>query len=71
VEIGRLLIERGASVNTASPKSRHTPLMLASSGGHLTMVELLLDRGAAVEPLDFSGRNALVMADARNHADVV
>lgn len=35
------------------------------------MVELLLDSGAAVAPLDFERRNALVMADARNHVEVV
>jgi ankyrin repeat protein len=35
------------------------------------MVELLLDSGATVAPLNFEGTNALAMADARKHEDVV
>ena len=69
-DIGRLLIERGAPVDIASPESQYTPLMLASSGGHLPMVELLLESGANVAPLDFEGRNALMLAVARKHGNV-
>lgn len=69
--VGHMLITRGALLDVASPESRYTPMMLASSGGHLAMVELLLDSGAAVAPLNFEGRNALAIADARKHEDVV
>ncbi|WP_422353482.1 ankyrin repeat domain-containing protein [Stenotrophomonas sp. AR026] len=70
-KVGHMLITRGALLDVASPESRYTPMMLASSGGHLAMVELLLDSGAAVAPLNFEERNALAIADARKHEDVV
>lgn len=49
-----------------------TALHVASEGGHLEMVNILLELGAdsSLKHLDDAGRSPLVMAVAGNHADV-
>jgi len=40
------LISKGASVNRATTNNDHTVLSLACAGGHLSVVEKLLEHGA-------------------------
>ncbi|KAI9333516.1 ankyrin repeat-containing domain protein [Zopfochytrium polystomum] len=48
------------------------PLILACSGGHLSVVELLVERGgASVETRDESGRSALHCAASTGRVDVI
>jgi ankyrin repeat protein len=42
----QFLICKGADVNRTTTNNDHTPLSLACAGGHLTVVELLLQHGA-------------------------
>ena len=42
----QFLICKGADVNRSTTNNDHTPLSLACAGGHLTVVELLLQHGA-------------------------
>ena len=50
VEVGHVLIERGADVNAPPvPSSRDTALTIAADKGHYKFVELLLSKHASVE----------------------
>ena len=42
----KFLISKGANVNKATTNNDHTPLSLACAGGHLAIVELLLQNKA-------------------------
>ena len=53
------LLLAGADVNVAD-ENGETPLLLASAGGHLGPVRLLLDRGAEVDAKDAKRRTALI-----------
>lgn len=45
VEVGRVLIDKGADVNANPvPSSRDTALTIAADKGHVRFVELLLDK---------------------------
>lgn len=50
VEVGHVLIERGADVNAPPvPSSRDTSLTIAADKGHYKFVELLLSKRASVD----------------------
>ena len=57
----RLLLERGARVNTADDRGM-TPLMIAASMDHAEVAELLLARGADASLKDKDGRSAADLA---------
>ena len=42
----QFLISKGADVNRTTTNNDHTPLSLACAGGHISIVELLLQHGA-------------------------
>lgn len=45
VEVGRVLLEKGADVNAPPvPSSRDTALTIASDKGHVRFVELLISK---------------------------
>ena len=59
VGVARLLLERGADVNTQSKVERRTPLHRASFFGKLGIAPLLLDHGAKVDAVDDQGDTPL------------
>jgi len=62
------LIAGGADVNR---QNRVSPLMAASDGGHLEIVELLLARGARLnDRADFNGKTALHFAVEKGYLDI-
>lgn len=58
-DIARLLVGRGARVNHVEKVTGMTPLMEAAQAGDPTCVQLLIERDAAIEAKDVSGRTAL------------
>lgn len=72
VEVGRVLLDKGADVNaTPVPSSRDTALTIAADKGHCRFVELLLCRGAAVEVKNKKGNSPLWLAANGGHLGVV
>ncbi|XP_025832280.1 ankyrin repeat domain-containing protein 17 isoform X2 [Agrilus planipennis] len=72
VEVGRVLLDKGADVNAAPvPSSRDTALTIAADKGHCRFVELLLCRGAAVEVKNKKGNSPLWLAANGGHLSVV
>ena len=66
----RLLLEHGANPN-AEDNEGWTPLHLASSDGHTTIVRLLLDRGASADMKNNKGRNTLQVATTHGMDEIV
>ena len=45
----RLLVEKGAAVDTQENSSGQTPLLAAASNGHEAIVRLLVEKGAPID----------------------
>ncbi|KAA0145734.1 hypothetical protein FNF28_07816 [Cafeteria roenbergensis] len=70
-EVSRLL-DAGAPVNGMWPTAYgKTPLIRASSNGHVGIVRMLLDRGASVDATDDHGRTALMWASCCGRVEIV
>lgn len=68
LEIVRVLIDKGADVNT--PSSSETALMRAASAGYVDTVRLLLSKGAEVNVNTDDG-TPLMMAVHRGHTEIM
>lgn len=72
VDVGRVLIDKGADVNAAPvPSSRDTALTIAADKGHVRFVELLLSKNAQVEVKNKKGNSPLWLAANGGHSAVV
>jgi ankyrin repeat protein len=58
VDLAKKLVERGADVN----KTGWTPLHYAATGGHVAIIELLLDQHAYIDAESPNGTTPLMMA---------
>lgn len=59
LQLARILIERGLTLEARAIVDWETPLMLAARNGKLDHMRLLLEHGADVEAVDESGYNVL------------
>ena len=72
VEVGRVLLDKGADIAAAPvPSSRDTALTIAADKGHYRFVELLVQRGCAVDGRNKKGQTALWLACNGGHIEVV
>ena len=71
VEEARRLIEEDASVVESTDGFGLTPLRWAAFYGHKDIVDLLLNRGAKINPKEKGGRTPLYWAAKQGHMDVV
>ena len=67
----KLLLKRGANVESKDTESGRTPLSLAAEYGHKAVVKLLVEKGADVESKSRYGRTPLWWAAGNGHEAVV
>lgn len=67
--IVRLLLDRGANINSVQDKFQWTPLIAAAYGGHHQVVQLLLEKNADLAFLDSEGNSALDWAIQQRQVD--
>jgi hypothetical protein len=67
----KLLLEKGAELETKDKDYGQTPLSWAAENGHEAVVKLLLEKGAELETKSNNGRTPLSWAAARGHEAVV
>lgn len=72
LQVSRLLMLGGASVTWCTEVIGHAPILAVHAHlGHVEMVALLLEMGAAVDGTTDSGMTPLCLAAAAGHADIV
>lgn len=70
-EMVGLLLRKGAEVNVQGKTEGFTPLMMASSEGHIDVVRVLLLNGAKVDTIDRDGDTASKFARENGHMEVL
>ena len=72
MDVGRVLLEKGADVNAPPvPSSRDTALTIASDKGHKLFVELVLNWGAHVDTKNKKGNTPIWLSCNSGHLDVL
>jgi hypothetical protein len=65
------ILNRGFDPNVTTQDGRHTALIAAALQGHVEVLELLLERGAAINKKNRDDLTALMMAASEGRADAV
>jgi ankyrin repeat protein len=69
LETVKLLVKKGANVNSAEPKKNRTALMLAATRKNLDVVKFLQEKGADVNARDSDGQTALMYSCRQRYRD--
>jgi len=67
----RLLLQAGVDVNATDPRRQVSALHNAAAQGHLALLTMLVERGAAVDRPDWHGNTPLINAAWHGHLDAV
>lgn len=67
----RLLIDKGANVNSFDPFTGITPLMMACFKNEIEVVKLLIEKGADVNAFKNDGNTSLIIASIYGHLDII
>jgi hypothetical protein len=67
----RLLLEKGANVNSKGSTDGQTPLSRAAQNRHEAVIQLLLERKVDIDAKDRNGQTALYVASGNGHEAVV
>jgi ankyrin repeat protein len=67
----RLLKHDKSGIDTLYNRMNMTPLMVACSEGHLEVVQILVENGAAIDQTDSIGTTSLMVACSEGHLEVV
>lgn len=70
-ELAQVLLAMSAQVEDRGQKNDCTPLMEASSAGHIEIIELLIRHGADVNAQSSTGNTPLMYACAGGHVEAV
>lgn len=68
--VKQLIKQKKADIDLADSMG-HTPLMIASGEGYITIVKMLLKQKPAIDLRNYFGESALMMAVQGGHTDVV
>ena len=70
-KICKLLIDKGAEIDSKNRSDNSTPLMAASEFGCLDTCKFLIDNGADIEAKSKNGMNPLILASKKGRKDIV
>ena len=71
LEIVRLLVERGASINQKDENDRASPCYFACENGHLEIIRMLVELGADINQGDENSWTPCHIASQNGHLEVV
>lgn len=71
VEVATILLDAGATIDAVDEEYRSTPLAWAARADDPVMADLLLSRGAAVDPPGEAWAKPIAWATRRGHVDMV
>ena len=70
-DVVRLLLELGADKDAPDYESNATPVMYASFGGYISVIDVLLGQGAFLDAEDRNGMTALLVAGVAENVPVI
>ncbi len=67
----QLLLDNGANINASSNQTKRNPIHYAADGGDISILEMLLKKGADINEISKIGETAIMTAVRQNHEQCV